>query len=265
MTAIATAEPSRQPADQTPAVRARDRVLGISGIAFAAVLLPVVLVPHASLDLGPTKPAKDPLVVTSFFREHYALQQYQAFMHSMAAVVLLVFFAALAGQVRRSDRDARLAARLTLAGGTGIAVIMVLTMALVSGSISLTGGVDGATQGWMYTLGWWEHFKCVYLLPVAMGPACLTLRRHRVLPAALAWTGLSLSALGPVAMAGALDASTEFWMFPVFLLLMLWMLATGIVAVTRGMATPSARASRPPTSPGAADPRPGRPPRGTTR
>ena len=239
MTSITTAEPSRPPCDPARTPRARDRVLGASGIAFAAILLPVVLVPHASLDLDPTKPVKDPSVVTSFFREHYALQQYQAFMHSVAAVVLLVFFAALAGAVRRSDRDARLAARLTVAGGTGIAVVMLATMALVSGSISLTGSVDGSTQGWMYTLGWWEHFKCVYLLPVALGPACVTLRRHRVLPAALAWTGLVLGALGPVAMAGALSASTEFLMFPVFILLMLWMLATGVVALTRGLASPS--------------------------
>ncbi len=216
--------------------RTRDRVLGLSGIGFTALLLAGVLVPHASLELDPTVIPDDPSVITSFFEKHYALQQYQALMHSLAAVALLVFFAALAEQVRRSDPNAHLSARLTFVAGAGMTTIMLMAMALVAGSISQTGGVDGTTQAWIYNLGWWEHFKSLYLLPVALVPACLVLRRTRVLPAALAWSGLVLGVLAPVAMAAGLDASTEFLMFPVHLLLMVWVLATGIVALSRGLA-----------------------------
>ena len=240
-----TVATSTQPAaDASGAVvtRARDRVLGLSGIAFPAFLLAGVLVPHATLELDPTAVPDDPSVVTSFFEKNYELQQYQALMHSLAAVTLLVFFAALAEQVRRSDPNAQLPARLTLAAGAGMATIMLMAMALVAGSISQTGGVDGTTQHWIYNLGWWEHFKSLYLLPVALVPACLVLRRSRVLPAALAWPGLVLGVLAPVAMAGGLDASTEFLMFPVFLLLMVWVLTTGIVALTRGLALRPSRA-----------------------
>ena len=101
--------------------RVRDLTLGISGIAFAALLLPVVVIPHASLDYEPTKPPKDPTVITSFFEKHYALEQYQALMHSLAAVAMLVFFTALAAQVRRTTPHARLTAGLTLAAGAGMA------------------------------------------------------------------------------------------------------------------------------------------------
>jgi hypothetical protein len=215
-------------------VRARDAALGVSGLAFALLLIPVVVVPHASLDYATTKPPASHVFVT-FFRQHRAVEESQALLHSLAAVALLVFFAALAGHVRRSGND--LAARLTLAGGTGVAVIMLLTMMLVAGSISLNGGVDGQVQGWIYSLGWWEHFKCAYLLPVALVPACRVLRTARVLPAALAWSGQVLGLLGLVAMIGGLSSATEFLMFPVFFLLILWVLATGIVALTRGLAT----------------------------
>ena len=237
MTTTAAPRPARSTAAGSTGGRVRDRVLGLSGIAFTVLLLLVVLPPHATLDYDRTHPPSGD-TVTAFFEKHYTLEQYQALMHSLAAIALLVFFTALAAQVRRADDVGGLSARLTIAAGTAIATIMLVTMALVSGSVSLTGGVDGVTQGWMYTIGWWEHFKCVYLLPIALVPACRVLRRARVLPAALAWSGQVLGLLGLVAVAGALSASTEFLMFPAYMLLMLWVLATGTVALTRGLAAP---------------------------
>jgi hypothetical protein len=226
-TAQSSSERARPP-------RVRDKVLGLSGIAFAAVLIPVVVIPHASLDYENTNPPKGS-VITAFFHAHYALEQYQAFMHSLAALALLVFFVALGTLVRRSDPSSSTVGRLTAGAGATMSAIMLLTMALVAGTISLTGGVDGVTQGWVYNLGWMEHFKALYLLPVALIPACVVLRRTRALPAALTWPGMVLGALGFIAMAGVLSASTEFLMFPVFVLLILWILATGIVALTRGV------------------------------
>ena len=227
-----TNPPREAPARQ----RRRDVALGAGGVAFALLLIPVIAIPHASLDYETTKPPASHVFVT-FFQQHRTVEESQALLHSLAAVALLVFFAALAGHVRRAGND--LAARLTLAGGTGVAVIMLLTMMLVAGSISLNGGVDGQVQGWIYSLGWWEHFKCAYLLPVALIPSCRVLRGTRVLPAALAWTGQVLGVLGAVAMVGGLSASTEFLMYPVFFLLMLWVLATGVTALTRGVDAPS--------------------------
>jgi hypothetical protein len=224
MTTLRAESPSR--------TRVRDVTLGVSGLAFALLLIPVVAIPHASLDYPTTKPPAS-LVFVTFFRHHRVLEQSQAMMHSLAAVALLVFFAALAGHVQRAGNA--LTARLTLAGGTGVAVIMLLTMMLVAGSISLNGGVDGQVQGWVYSLGWWEHFKCAYLLPVALVPACRVLGNARVMPTALAWTGQVVGLLGLVAMIGGLSSATEFLMFPVFFLLILWMLAAGIVALTRGL------------------------------
>jgi hypothetical protein len=221
-------------AESPTRTRVRDVALGASGVAFALLLIPVVAIPHSSLDYPTTKPPAGHVFVT-YFRQHRVLEESQALMHSLAAVALLIFFAALAGHVRRAG--SALAAHLTLAGGTGVAVIMLLTMMLVAGSISLNGGVDGQVQGWIYSLGWWEHFKCAYLLPVALVPACHVLRNARVLPAALAWTGQVVGLLGLVAMVGGLSSATEFLMFPVFFLLILWMLAAGVVALTRGLAS----------------------------
>ncbi len=216
--------------------RSRDLVLGVSGVAFAAILLPVLLVPHASLGLGPGTMPEDPGVVTHFFEKHFAAQQAQAIAHSFGAVALLVFFVALASLVRRTTAE-RVVARLTSAAGAGMATIMLLTMAVVSASISLTGDIDGATQGWMYALGWWAHFKLLYLLPVALVPSCVALRRAKVLPAALAWPGVAVGVLGALSMVGGLSAATEFTMFPVFMLLMAWMTVIGIVSLSRGLAT----------------------------
>jgi hypothetical protein len=221
-------------AESPTRTRVRDVALGASGAAFALLLIPVVAIPHASLDYETTKPPASH-VFTTFFHQHRVLEESQALMHSLAAVVLLVFFAALAGHVHRAGNV--LAARLTLAGGSGMAVIMLLTMMLVAGSISLNGGVDGQVQGWIYSVGWWEHFKCAYLLPVALVPACRVLRTARVLPAPLAWSGQVVGLLGLVAMIGGLSSATEFLMFPVFFLLILWMLATGILALTRGLSS----------------------------
>jgi hypothetical protein len=229
MTDLATPAPTT--------VRAKDATLGLSGLGFALLLIPVVVIPHASLDYETTKPPASHVFVT-FFKAHRAVEESQALMHSLAAVVLLVFFVALADRVRRTGHE--LAARLTLAGGVGVALVMLVTMLVVAGSISLNGGVDGQVQGWIYSLGWWEHFKCAYLLPVALVPACRVLRTARVLPAALAWTGQVLGVLGLVAMVGGLSDATEFLMFPVFFLLILWVLATGIVALTRGLDEPTA-------------------------
>ena len=217
---------------ETPTLsRVRDVVLGASGVAFALLLIPVVAIPHASLDYPTTKPPASHVFVT-FFDQHRGVEESQALLHSLAAVALLVFFAALAGHVQRTGNA--LAARLTLAGGAGVALIMLLTMMLVAGSISLNGGVDGQVQGWVYSLGWWEHFKCAYLLPVALVPACRVLRSARVMPAALAWAGQVVGLLGLVAMIGGLSSATEFLMFPVFFLLILWVLAAGVVALTKG-------------------------------
>ncbi len=232
--ATAPSLPADSPAPQ--GTRSRDLVLGVSGVAFTAILLPVLLVPHASLDLGPGTMPEDPAVVTRFFEAHVAAQQAQTIAHSFGAVALLVFFAALAALVRRTTAG-RVTAQLTLAGGAGMATIMLLTMALVSASITLTGDIDGATQGWMYALGWWAHFKLLYLLPVALVPACRVLHRAGVLPGALAWSGQALGVLGALAMVGGLSAATEFAMFPVFMLLMVWMSVTGIVGLSRGFAT----------------------------
>lgn len=220
-------------------IRTRDKVLGISGVAFAALLLPVVLIPHASLDYPVTRPPRAS-VITTFFTKHYALEQYQAFMHSMAAVALLIFLVALSSAVLRADPLAVTVGRLTAGAGAVMVAVTLLTMTLVAGSISLTGGVDGITQGWLYNLAWSEHFKSLYALPLALVPACVVLRRTRALPAALTWPGMVIGVLGPVAMAGVPSRSTEFLMYPVFFLLILWVLATGVVALTRGVGSADA-------------------------
>lgn len=216
---------------------ARDRVLGLSGVGFAVVLLSVLLVPHASLDLAPGSMPSDPDTVTAFFDAHYVTQQAQAVGHSLAGVLLLVFLVALAEHVRRAARtDADVvAARLTLTAGAAMAAVMLLTMALVSGSVSLTGDVDGAVQGWMYALGWWAHPKFLYLLPVALVPACAVLRRAGAAPSAVTWTGQAIGVLGLLAMLGALSATIEFVMYPVLMLLILWVFVTGVVSLTRGL------------------------------
>ncbi len=215
--------------------RERDRLLGLTGIGFALILVPVVAIPHASLDFEPTKPPRDAAVIVDFFRAHYALEQYQALMHSLAAVVLLVFGVALARLVRSHQREGSPASLLVLAGATGAAAVMVLTMALVAGSITMTGGIDGHTQGWLYALGWYEHFKMLYFLPLLLGPSAVVLGRTRALPRALTWSAQAIAGLALVAMVAGLSASTEFLMFPVFMVFLVWMLATGVVALTRGV------------------------------
>ena len=68
-----------------------------------------------------------------------------------------------------------------------------------------------------------------------LAPACLVLGRSRALPRTLTWLGLLVSLLCLIAMIGVLTSGTEFLQFPVFFLLMLWVLATGVVALVRGV------------------------------
>jgi hypothetical protein len=231
---VSTAPAARGSGAERPR-RARDRVLGLSGLGFVAVLVPVIAIPHAALDYDYDKPPASP-VITEFFRRHHTLEQYQALMHSTAAVLLLVFGCALAAQVGRVEGPARLASRLTHAGAVGVSTIMAVTMLLVAGSITMTGGVDGRTQGWLYSIGWNDHFKALYFVPLLLSPACVVLGRSGALPRWLTWGGQGVAVLSAVAMVGGLTEGTEVLQFPVFFLLMLWVLATGIVALTRGVA-----------------------------
>jgi hypothetical protein len=114
---------------------------------------------------------------------------------------------------------------------------MVTTMCLAAGAISLDGGIDGSTQWWLYELGWTEHPKFLYLVPLVLVPACRVLGRARALPRLLTRTGLLIAVLAVVAVVAVLTAGTEFLEYPVFLLLILWLLATGVVALTRGVGT----------------------------
>lgn len=214
--------------------RERDRVLGLSGLGFFALLLAVIVVPHASLDYAVDKPPASS-VITDFFSRHYALEQYQALMHSFAGVALLVFGIALAAQVARVEGPRRISSRLVAGGAVGAATVMVTTMLLVAGSITMTGGIAGRTQGWLYDIAWNEHFKMLYLVPLMLVPACLVLGRVKALPRALTWVGLLIAVLCVAAMTGVLTAGTEFLQFPVFFAVMLWVLATSVVALTRGV------------------------------
>ena len=79
-------------------------------------------------------------------------------MHSLAALLLLVFGVALATQVRRHETVGRVGSRLVAAAAAATTTVMLVTMLLVAGTISMTGGIDGRTQGWLYNLAWNEHF-----------------------------------------------------------------------------------------------------------
>jgi hypothetical protein len=219
----------------TPDTRApaRDRLLGLSGLGFVGVLVLVLAVPHTGIDNAYDKPPSSSYI-THFFHQHYGLEQYQALMHSIAGVLLLVFGVALAAQVKRTVPQSG-ADRLVTAGATGISAIMLITMMLVAGTITLTGGVDGQTQWWLYNLGWEEHFKALYLWPVMLVPACTVLGRVRALPQAVTWGGQLVVVLCVVAMVGGLSSGTDFLQFPVFFLTMVWVLATSIVVLTRGV------------------------------
>jgi hypothetical protein len=214
--------------------RRRDVALGASGIGFFVLLLAVIAVPHSSLDYPVKKPPASS-VITEFFSNHYGLEQYQALMHSLAALMFMVFGVALAAQVRRHELVGRVASRLVTAGAAATATVMLVTMLLVAGTITMTGGIDGRTQGWLYELAWNEHFKLLYPAALVLAPACLVLGRTRALPRTLTWLGLLVSLLCLIAMVGVLTSGTEFLQFPVFFLLMLWVLATGIVALVRGV------------------------------
>jgi hypothetical protein len=214
--------------------RARDRLLGLSGLGFFAALLPVVVIPHASLDYPVDKPPAGE-VITEFFQRHYALEEWQSLMHSLAGLALLVFGVAVARQVRRHQDDARVAATLIVAGAGLAAAVMVVTMAIVAGTISQTGGVDGVTEGWLYNLAWDVHFKMLYAVPLVLLPAGRVLGRTGALPRVLTGAGSVLAVLAVAAMVGGLTQDTEFLQFPVFFLLMLWVLATAVVALTRGV------------------------------
>lgn len=213
----------------------RDRVVGAAGLAFTVLLVPVIAIPHASLDYPLDEPPAA-TVITAFYRTHHSLEMYQTVMHSLAAVALLVFGVALAGQVRRFEAGVdRLASRLVAAGAVGVSAVMLVTMMIVSGALLLTDDIDGHLLGGLYLLGWSEHFKALYLVPVLLAPACAVLRRARALPAAVTWTGQLVSLLALVAMVAGIGKGTEMLMYPVFFLLIVWVTVTAVVALTRGI------------------------------
>src|ERR1700710_965959 len=145
--AASTATPSSSTATlaaEAPS-RSRDRLLGLSGLAFLAAPLPVIVIPHASLDYPIDSPPAGS-VITAFFHRHYALEEWQSLMHSFAAVALLVFGVALARQVRR-HQDEGFAATLVVAGAGLAAATMLVAMGIVAGTDGQTGGNDGGAEG----------------------------------------------------------------------------------------------------------------------
>lgn len=208
-------------------VRRTDPVLGWAGTGTAVVAFAVLLVPHASLDK--TSPSADE--VTTFFTDHYVMQQAQPLLHSLSGVLLLLFTVRLAGLL--GELGGSRPADLVRAAGTALAAVVIVTMAWVAAVVTLTGDIEGTTQWSLYTIGWDFHFRLLYLLPLILLPTGWLLRRTGA--PVVGWSAVVLGALTAVAPLGYLGQDTWFVQYPAYMLFLLWTLGAGIALGFRGV------------------------------
>lgn len=228
MTTLSTPRPTRTDAD-----RRRDPVLAASAVACFVVTVAVLVIPHQSLD--DTATADE---VTSFFTRHYVVQQSQTVMHILGALALLVFSVRWAALVRRWQRPDETADRLVVAAAGATTAVVVVAMGFTSAAIYLAGRIDGELLHALYRMGWDFNFKIAYLVPLLLLPSCHVLRRERAVPGAVAWSGLVLGVLALASTLGNLSTDTMFVQYPVFMLLLLWVVVTGLVVGLRGAVLP---------------------------
>lgn len=207
--------------------RRTDRLLGAAAVASVAVTVAVLLLPHAILD------ETDPTAgrVTSFFTEHYTMQQLQPLLHSVGAVLLLVFLVRLATLLRELGGPD--AANVVRTAGAAVVAMIIVTMGWVASVVTLTGDVDGTLQWDLYNIGWDFHFRLMYLLPLVLLPSGWVLRRSGA--AVVGWFGLVAGALTVVAPLGYLGEDTWFVEYPGFMLFLLWTLVAGVALGFRGV------------------------------
>jgi hypothetical protein len=215
---------------EPPITRQRHPLLAASAVTSFVVTIAVLVVPH---DFLPESPA--PEEVTAFFEQNYLVQQSQTLMHSLGAIALLVFFAQLAGVVRRLEREHEPWSWLTLAAAAAFTAVVVVTMGWVSAVVILTGDLDGGLQETMYMMGWDFHFRVLYLVPLLTLPACHVLRRSGAAPRLVTWSGTAVGAAALVSTLGYLGRETWVVQYPMFMLFLLWTLVTGLVLGLRGV------------------------------
>lgn len=215
---------------RSPSERLRDPILGWTGIGSFVVTIAVLFIPHEVLGDHEKTTAAD---VTEFFTTNYTIQQSQTLLHSVGAVLLLVFLLRVAALLARLGGGG--AADVVRAASSVLVAVVVITMGFVATVVTLHETMDGNLVESLYQVGWDWHFRLLYLLPLILLPTGIVLRRAG--EKATGWATLTLGGLTAVAPLGYLAADTFFVHYPAFMLFLLWVLGAGISLGLRGVRT----------------------------
>lgn len=208
------------------------RVVGWSAIAFALVPIPVIAVPHESLE-GTESGAE----IVAFFERHWAMQQWQPMMHLFSALALVVFVVSLTSLLRESERGSALWSQVARGAGLVMAAVIIVSMALVSSALALVGepnaSPSGDVVGGLYFTGWHLHFKINYIVPLFMAAIALVTLRGHAFSRVWGWLTAVLAVVMLASVFGNLSYGTYFVQFPAFMLLLVWSIGTGIMFLRR--------------------------------
>jgi hypothetical protein len=194
------------------------RLLPLTGVFFAAVMLSALYLTRGEADAGAS-----PQAIFDYWHDHHGVQLVAALVLAPYGAALLVLFAtALRGTIRAHETEAALCSPIVLAGGIIAAVGLTFTGVL---DAAVATSADHGARDAVYTLAQLQSYDWV---PWVVGFGVMLLAtgigglRTLTLPRPLSWSAVVLGVLF-LTPAGFLAA----FALPV------WTIATGIVLYRR--------------------------------
>ena len=204
-------------------------VMGVSSVLFPLLTMQTVMgiLPHPTLPDNPSGAQAE-----AFFEEWYGVQQAQTLFHILGMIWFGVFVLGLYLTLRNVEPAPAFWSRLALWSGMAAVVMKVAVMTFVSGAISLFGApnydADGAVVLAMYFAGWYAYALIVYFMPFFFAGVAVVVLKHKALPAWIGWFAVVAGVLSIAGIVSVVDQRVGWLPYPMFMLLMVWTLATGI-------------------------------------
>lgn len=216
----ATTRPSVPPVTRWPG-----RLGGAAGVAFVVL----ALAGNSLTGGGPGSEAEPEAFATEVSRRTAdAAWRAGITIELLAFLALVVFAAALATRIRAVEPADSYAGTLVLAGGLLLVAVKLASGSAIYAADLRSGDIDGELARMLHDLNGAAFVLSFVPLALLLAAASAGALAHAALPRALGWAGPPVAVLLVVAAATGADA------IPVpFLLALLWLLATGVVMLSR--------------------------------
>ena len=204
------------------------RIAGLAGLAF---VLGGTLV--EAIFPAPVEPGGTPAAIVAAGQNPDAWRTVTVLsMTTGLGTLFLVLFAGALG--RYLDRENGLLAQLAMLGAFGAFLLSIIRRGLIIAYVQVAGGSDPSGAVAFYIAST-DSLVRIYTFPIALfvwSMAALVLV-SRALPAWIGWTGAVIGVLSIAGfLFGGLDPTLDLG-FPVYLLMLVWILATSVVLLVR--------------------------------